>query len=195
MRPILCGPAVLACGAFLACGGGGGGSVAPPPGPLASFRCVDSAPAVDHVALRCGAQVAPDEWWIDVVVGVPTTSSTIREFNFDVVFDPLLLAFVPGSEEQGTLLNLDGETVWLAAATAINPDDPGRLVVGTYRMGPTGVAGVSGYDRIMSFRIKALTMTSFGPEMPAFENREALDSSKQAIPEIRFSDQLLLSFE
>ena len=192
MRPILCGPAVLACAALLACGGGGGGSVAPPPGPIASFRCVDSAPAVDHVALRCGLQVAPDEWQIDVVVGVPTTSKDINGFDFYLVFDPLHLAFVPGSEERGNLL---GESVLLAAATATNPDDPGRLIVGINRTGGTGVQGLIGKERIMSFRIKALTVAPFGPEMPAFENREAFDSSNQAVPEIEFIDQLLLSVE
>lgn len=195
MRPILYGPAILACGALLACGGGGGGAVAPPPGPLASFRCVDSAPAVDHVALRCGAQVAPDEWRIDVVVGVSTTSSEIRGFNFDVVFDPLLLAFVPDSEVAGNLLNQDEESVLLSAETATNPDEPGRLVVGIHRAGGTGVAGLPGKDRIMSFHIKALTTTPFGPVLPAFENWEAFDSSDQAIPEIEFIDQLLLSVE
>lgn len=194
MRVTLYAPAILVCGALLACGGRGG-SDNPPPGPVDSFRCLDSAPAPDHVALRCAEQVAPDEWRIDVIVGVPTSSTDIRGFNFDVVFDPLLLAFVTGSEEQGDLLNQDGENVWLVAATATNPDDPGRLVVGTRRMGATGVAGASGHERIMSFSMKALTMTSFGPEMPVFENAEALDSLDQVIPEIDFSDQLLLSVE
>ena len=192
MRPTLYAPAILACGALLACGGG---SIDSPPGLGASFRCADSAPATNHVVLRCAGQVASDEWRIDVVVGVPTASSTIREFNFDMVFDPLLLAFVPGSEEQGNILNQDGATVWLAAGTATNPDDPGRLLVGTYRMSATGVAGVSGHERIMSFRIKALTMMPFGPEMPTFENAEARDSLNQVVPEIAFSDQLLFSVE
>lgn len=194
MRPILYAPAILACGALLACGGGGG-SIDPPPGPIASFRCLDSAPAVDHVVLRCAEQVPPDEWRIDVIVGVRTTSPDIRGFNFDVVFDPLVLAFVPGSEEQGDLLTQGGESVWLAAATATNPDDPGRLVVGTYRMGATGVGGIPGFERIMSFRIKALMMTPFEPEMPVFESGEAFDSLDQPILEIQYRDQLLLSVE
>lgn len=198
MRPILCGPAILACGAllacgaFLACGGGGSGPVDSPPGPVGSFQCVDSAPEPDHVVLRCAGQVAPDEWRIDVVVGVPTSSKEIHGFDFYLVFDPLQLAFVPGSEEKGNLL---GETVLLAAATATNPDDPGRLIVGISRTEGTGVQGLSGYDRILSFHIKALTMTPFGPVVPAFENEGAFDSSDQAIPEIEFIDQLLLSVE
>jgi hypothetical protein len=200
MRPILCGPAILACGALLACGaflacGGGSGPVDSPPGPVGSFQCLDSAPEVDHVALRCGAQVAPDEWWIDVVVGVPTSSKDIHGFDFYLVFDPLHLAFVPGSEEKGNLLDQDGETVLLAAATATNPDDPGRLIVGISRAGGTGVQGLPGNERIMSFRIKALTVAPFGPVWPAFENEGVFDSSDQALPEILFRDQLLLSVE
>ncbi|MBI1951025.1 MAG: hypothetical protein HYS34_06655 [Acidobacteria bacterium] len=200
MRSVLYGPAILACGALLVCGallacGGGGGPIGPPPGPVASFRCLDSAPATDHVVLRCAEQVAPDEWRIDVIVGVPTISSVIRGFNFDLVFNPLLLEFVPGSEEQGNLLGRDGEFVLLSARTATNPDGPGRLIVGISRTGRTGIDGVPDYDRIMSFRIRALTMTPFGPEAPAFENWEAFDSSDQAILEIVFRDQLLLSVE
>ncbi len=194
MRPLLCASVILVCGALLACSGGGGSDTSPP-GPVASFRCSDSVPATDHVALRCAEQVAPDEWRIDVVVGAPTASTDIRGFNFDVVFDPLHLAFVSGSEEKGALLVCDGEPVLLSARTATNPDDPGRLIVGISRTGGTGIGGVPGCDLIMSFRIKAFTMTPFGPDIPTFENGEALDSSGQTIPEILYSDQLLLSVE
>ncbi len=201
MPRLVSGPAILACGALLAsgvllaCGGGdgGGGPIAPPPGPVAAFQCSDSPPAPDRIVLQCGAKVAPDVWRIDVVIGVPTSVTDINEFDFDVVFDPLLLAFVPGSELAGNLLGQDGGTVWLAAATA--PDNPGRLVVGTYREGSDGVAGMPGYEQIMSFQIKALTATPFGPVVPGFENKRASDPSGQTIPGIIFSDQLLLAVQ
>lgn len=201
MPRLVSGPAILACGALLACGvllacgggDGGGGPIAPPPGPVAAFRCSDSPPAPDHVVLQCGEQVPPDVWRIDVVIGVPTSSGDINEFDFDVVFEPSLLAFVPGSERAGNLLGQGGGTVWLAAATA--PDNPGRLVVGIHQSGTDGVAGTPGYEQIMSFQIKALTATPFGPVVPGFDNKRASDPSDQTIQGIIFSDQLLLSVQ
>ncbi|HEV8701109.1 MAG TPA: hypothetical protein VGV60_07545 [Candidatus Polarisedimenticolia bacterium] len=193
---VLRGPAILVCGALLACGGPGGGSDGPPlgpPGPVPTFRCEDSAPAADHVVLRCAGQIAPDEWLIDVVVGFPTTSDDINGFSFYVEFDPLQLAFVTGSGIEGDFLNQDHETVLFAAA--IDPTDPGRLIVGINRAGGSGTAGVPGHDLIMSFRIRALIAAPFGPVFPAFKNARADDSSGQAIPEIVFDDQLQLSVE
>jgi hypothetical protein len=196
MRARLCVTTVLACGVFLACGGKGGGSddrPPVPPGPVPVFRCEDSAPAADHVVLRCGQKVADDEWRIDVVVGVPTTSTDIGGFDFYVELDPLRASFVPGSGEEGNVLNQDDETVLFAAA--IDPTDPGRLIVGISRAGGTGIGAVAGHDLIMSFRVRALTAAPFGPLAPAFKNFRAFDSSVQDIPEIVFDDQLFLSVE
>ena len=180
------------CGALLACGGPGSGSNGPPP-LVPTFRCEDSAPAADHVVLRCAGQVDSDEWLIDVVVGVPTTSDHINGFSFDVTFDPLQLAFVSGSAFEGDFLKPEGATTVFAAV--VYPTDPGRLVVGISRTGGSEIAGVTGHDVIMSFKIRALTGAPFGPVLPAFENAEALDSSIQAIPGIVFDDTLLLSVE
>lgn len=195
MRALHHGAAFLLCGALLACGGKGGGSDDPPvvpPGPIPAFRCEDSAPSAGHVVLRCGQKVADDEWRIDAVLGVPTVSQ-INGFRFYVEFDPLRLAFVSSSGVQGDVLNRDGETVLFAAA--IDPTDPGRLIVGIYRVGGSGIAGIAGYERIMSFRIKALIAAPFGPLAPAFAGAAAIDSSDQVIPEVVFDDQLYLSVE
>lgn len=194
MRALPYVPAILLCGALLACGGKGGSDhLSGPPIPVTSFVCADSAPATDHVVMRCAELVAPDVWRIDVVVGVPTTSDDINGFRFDVTFDPLQLAFVTGSAEKGNLLGVDGETVLVAAA--IDPTDAGRLIVGINRAGGTGIRGIPGNDRIMSFCFRALTGMPFGPSFPAFVNAEADDSSLQAIPEIVFDDTLRLSVE
>ena len=194
MRRFLGAGTILACVALLACGGGGGGGAVVTP-PVPTFQCSDAPPPVpaDQVVLRCGAQIARDVWRIDVVIGVPTTSTDIGGFNFDVVADDAtLLAFVAGSGQQGELLGQGGATVLLAAATV--PGEPGHLVVGIHRTGGgPGVQGIAGYDRIMSFRMKALMSGPFGPELLRFEKYEATDSSDQLIPGITFSDQLLLS--
>jgi len=186
------GPAILVCGLLLACGGPGG-SDHHPPGPVPTFRCEDSAPAADHVALRCAGQVAPDEWLIDVIVGVPTTTDHINGFSFDVTFDPQQLAFVSGSAFEGDFLKSDGATTLFAAV--VYPTDPGRLIVGISRTGGSEIAGVTGHEVIMSFKIRALTGAPFGPLFPAFENEQALDSSHLAIPEIKFDAQLSLAVE
>src|SRR2546428_758556 len=147
MRRFLIGPAGLACAAILACSGGkgGGGLVSPPPGPVATFQCDDSAAATDQVVLRCGAQVAADVWRIDVVIGVPTTSTDINGFVFDVVYDPLLLAYVPGSARAGTLLISDGGTQLFAAA--LEPGHPGDLAVGINRPWAARGCGTGGAGR------------------------------------------------
>src|SRR2546428_2142317 len=195
MRRFLIGPAGLACAAILACSGGkgGGGLVSPPPGPVATFQCDDSAAATDQVVLRCGAQVAADVWRIDVVIGVPTTSTDINGFVFDVVYDPLLLAYVPGSARAGTVLISDGGPQLFAAA--LEPGHPGDLVVGINRPSADGggVAGILGHDLIMSFQIRSQTAAPFGPEFVRFEKTMAVDSAGAPIPGITFSDQLLLS--
>src|SRR6267378_5243924 len=183
MRRSLLGPVSLACAAILACGGGGGGGGgggAPPPGPVATFLCSDSPAAPDQVVMKCAAKASADVWEIAVVIGVPTTSKDINGFAFDVVFDPLLLAYVPGSAQAGNLLFQNVGTPLFAAAT--DPGDPGRLVVGISKPGSQGVAGVPGYELIMIFEIKSLTASPFGPEMVKFEHSRAFDSSDVPIP-------------
>jgi len=137
--------------AHLACGGKGSSStgvVNPPPGPIVTFKCSDSPTAPDKVALQCGRLVSPNVWMIDVTIGVPTQSTDIGGFAFTVVFDPTVLAYVPGSAEVGDLFIQPGGDYLLAAAT--EPGDPGRLVVGISPInGTAGVAGSTGHDRIL----------------------------------------------
>jgi hypothetical protein len=193
MRALPYVPAILLCGALLACGGKGGSDhVSVPPIPVPAFVCADSAPATDHVVLRCAGKVAPDVWRIDVVVGVPTTQADINGFRFYIEFDPLQLAFVSGSAEEGNLVNRDGETVF---AAALDATDPGRLIVGINRTMGAVTSGTPGHDRIMSFCLRALTGMPFGPVAPAFASAAAVDSSRQVIPEILFDDTLFLAVE
>jgi hypothetical protein len=194
MRALPYVPAILLCGALLACGGKGGSDHVPgPPIPVPSFVCADSAPATDHVVMRCAQLVALDIWRIDVVVGVPTTPADINGFRFYIEFDPLQLAFVSGSAEEGNLLNRDGEPVLFAAS--IDPTDPGRLIVGINRTMGAVTSGIPGHDRIMSFCLRTLTGMPFGPLAPAFTSARADDASLQTIPEIVFDDTLRLSIE
>ena len=198
MRCLLIGPAVLACAATLACnssggGRGDGGVITPPPGPIPVFQCSDSPAAPDTVVLRCGERISASTWRINVVIGVPTTSTDINGFDFDVVFDPLLLAYVPGSAQPGVLLSQGGGTVLFAAATS--PGNPGRLVVGIHKAGATGVQGTQYLDVILAFQLTSQTAASFPPQVLRLENFRASDSSDVTIQGIIAIDQLFLSLQ
>ncbi len=198
MRRFLIGAAVLACVAILACSSGGksgdGGVVTPPPGPVPTFLCSDSPAAPNVVVLKCGARVSATVWRIDVVIGGPTASN-INGFNFDVVFDPLVMAYVPDSAQMGTFFLQGGGTTLFLAATATNPPDPGRLVVGVQLQGSTGVGSMMSENLILAFQIKTLTASPFGPDQLTFARSEATDSLRMPIPGITFSDQIMLSFQ
>jgi len=198
MRCLLIGPAVLACAATLACnssggGRGDGGVITPPPGPIPVFQCSDSPAAPDTVVLRCGERISASTWRINVVIGVPTTSTDINGFDFDVVFDPLLLAYLPGSAQPGVLLSQGGGTVLFAAATS--PGNPGRLVVGIHKAGATGVQGTQYLDVILAFQLRSQTAASFPPQVLRLENFRASDSSDVTIQGIIAIDQLFLSLQ
>lgn len=198
MRCLLIGPAVLACAATLACnssggGRGDGGVITPPPGPIPVFQCSDSLAAPDTVVLQCGERISASTWRINVVIGVPTTSTDINGFDFDVVFDPLLLAYVPGSAQPGVLLSQGGGTVLFAAATS--PGNPGRLVVGIHKAGATGVQGTQYLDVILAFQLRSQTAASFPPQVLRLENFRASDSSDVTIQGIIAIDQLFLSLQ
>ena len=199
MRRLLIGAAVLACLAIPACSSGGksgdGGVVTPPPGPVPTFLCSDSPAAPNVVVLKCGARVSATVWRIDVVIGGPTASTDINGFNFDVVFDPLVMAYVPGSAQMGTFFLQGGGTTLFLAATATNPPDPGRLVVGVQLQGSTGVGSMMSENLILAFQIKTLTASPFGPDQLKFDHFEATDSLRLPISSITFSDQIMLSFQ
>lgn len=169
-----------------ACGGGSSVSVRP------GLECRDEPVAADTVALRCGGVPSAEARTIEVVIGVPTESTDIAGFLFDVVFDPAILVFEPSSAQAGNLLNQDGASVLFAAT--LEAGDPGRLVVGITRTGTGGgIQGTAGRDIIMRFTFHAVPGARFEASMPRFENAEARDSTPDVIPTIRFSDQLLLS--
>ncbi len=200
-RPVLA-TIVLVCAALFGCGGkggdGGGSVIPPPPPPTPAFRCSDSPPAENQVVLRCGVKLAADVWQIDVMIG-PSSSTDIGGFAFDLLFDPAVLSYVPGSAQWESMLFQDGETPLLSAQMATG--DPGRLVVGIYRTGGVGGVGVvpGTYDRIMAFSMRVTPGAQFDPDPKHLvfdkEKSQALDASDppQWIPSITFNDQLLLS--
>jgi hypothetical protein len=203
MRRIIWAPALLIAWALLGCGSkesNSGGTVTPPSPVPGALACSSSLPQINDVTMHCRTHFAADDsWQIDVVIGYPTTSTDIGGFAFDILIDPTVLTYVPGSAGSGEMLFQDGLSPLFLAD--IKAGDPGRLVVGIYR--PSGAPGVQGkgppYDRIMTFRVKAVPGALFDPDPPRLTfdkmKSEALDSSMsaQAIPSITFHDQILLS--
>ncbi|HKB07375.1 MAG TPA: hypothetical protein VKF61_03730 [Candidatus Polarisedimenticolia bacterium] len=201
MRRILWAPAFLIW-ALLGCGSkeSDRGTTVTPPSPVpSSLACSSSLPQIDDVVMTCRTHFAADDsWQIDVVIGSPTTSTDIGGFAFDILFDPTVLTYVPGSAGWGEMLVQDGITPLFSAETV--PGDPGRLVVGIYRPGgQPGVQGTTTYNRIMVFRVKAVPGVQFDQYPPRLTfdmtRSEAIDSSPsaQAITSIKFRDQILLS--
>jgi len=178
--------ALLTCAASISCHGGGGSEHSP------ALECSDSAVLANVVALQCGQRSGSDVQEIRVVIAGPTSSADIMGFDFDVVFDPTDMSYVPGSATEGTLLNKDGDDPLLLADLASN--NPGRLIIGIHRTNqPSGVQGTSAENLILEFSVRANTLSPFGPSLLRFENAEAVDSSGSSIGSITFSDQLLLS--
>jgi len=204
MRRVLFGTIVLLGATLLGCGGKGpdsSGTPGPPnPVPMPTFKCSDSPPQPDQIVMRCGIRLKPDTWQIDVVIG-SHAASDIGGFAFDLLIDPTILKYVPGSAQSGSILFQGGFTPLLVANTVFG--DPGRLVVGISRAGGApGVAVVPGtFDRVMSFKVQALPGAQFDlvPGHLVFDNArsEALDStaSQNPISSVTFSNELLLSFQ
>lgn len=197
MRRVL--RAAALAGVLAGCSGGGGDTgdpPPPPPTPVPTFRCSDSPAAADQVALLCGGKVGADVWRIDAKIGVPTQAADIAGFAFDVLFDPALLAFVPGSEQAGNFFFQAGSPPLITMNTM--PGDSGRLVVGIHATGTEGgFQGLPGFEHILSFKMKVVTAAPFDPQLLMFDKArsEALDPSDDPIESISFSDQLLLSLE
>src|SRR5207247_7918251 len=128
------GPAVLMCAALIGCGGkggdGGGGPVVPPPPPTLTFKCSDSPQQPDQVVLRCGVRPTEDVWQIDVMIGAHPTSD-IGGFALDVLIDPMIMKYVPGSGGWGGMRFQDCAVPLLSGDTATG--DAGRVGVGISR--------------------------------------------------------------
>jgi hypothetical protein len=160
--------------------------------PAPKFSCADSAINKDVVALACGRKASKDVWEIQAVIGGPTTSADIAGFNFDVVFEDTQLSYVPGSVAAlGSFLGSDGDTPLPSAGLASN--DPGRLIISIHRNRVAGVQGSATRNLVLTFSMRANSLTPFGPLLLEFENAEAVDSSGVPIGSVIFSEQLLLS--
>jgi len=170
----------------LGCGGGGsdGGTSSP------EIACTDGgAAAANAVALTCGGATNGTTEQVDVVLGGPAAgTTTLRGLNFDVMYDPAKLEYVPAVTDTSPLFSPNA----LVAVTLFN-GQPGRVVASIQEFGSV-VAPVSvgtGQHVALSLSFRRAAGATFGPTPLALENAEATAASAP----IGFGSALALSYQ
>jgi hypothetical protein len=166
------------------CGGGGGS-----PPPAAALGCTDGGAADENaIAMACGAATDNTTERVDVVLGGPTSgTTTLRGVNFDVIYDPSKLDYVPAATDTSPLFSPNA----LIAVSLYN-GLPGRLVVSIQEYG--GLADVTvgaGQHTVMSLSFRRTSGVNFSPTPLTFENAEASTASAA----IGFGSALALSYQ
>jgi len=169
------------------CGGGGGGGGG---GDTLQLSCVDggAAPA-NAVTLICGGATNSTTERVDVVLGGPASgTTTLRGLNFDVIYEPANLEYVPAATDTSPLFSPNA-----LVAVRLSDDQPGRVIVSIQEYGSV-VAPVSvgaGQHLVLSLSFRRAAGVTFGPTPLTFENAEATS----AVPAISFGSALALSYQ
>ena len=156
----------------LGCGGGGsdGGTSSP------EIACTDGgAAAANAVALTCGGATNGTTEQVDVVLGGPAAgTTTLRGLNFDVMYDPAKLEYVPAVTDTSPLFSPNA----LVGVTRFN-DQPGQLVVTIQEYGTVvnPVSVVTGQNIVLSLSFRRVAGATFGPTPLEFLNAEATAAS------------------
>ena len=178
--------------AALSCGGGSGGGGEPIGTPVtAQFAASGTAPAANVVRLT-QAVLDKDLVRVNVVIGGPTSSSDVYSFAFDLVLsDATVAAYVPGTAQAGTALQVSGGQTLSVLASQNGP----RVVVGVSKLGGGSGNTIASGDQIvvsLVFRVlhRDVTSVSFGgsssdPSSPNFRP-VALNSQGSVIGSVTF---------
>jgi len=174
-------PIGVGCGG----GGGGGGGVVTP-----ELACTDggAAPA-NVVTLTCGGATNGTTERVDVVLGGPASgTTTLRGLNFDVIYEPSKLEYVPAAADTSPLFSPNA----LVAVTLSN-GVPGRVVVSIQEYGSVAapVSVGTGQHVVLSLSFRRAAGATFGPTPLTLENAEAT----AALPTIGFGSGLALSYQ
>ena len=168
------------------CGGGGGGGGGGTP----EIACTDGdEAAANAVTLTCGGATNSTTERVDVVLGGPASgTTTLRGLNFDVIYEPANLEYVPAATDTSPLFSPN-------ALVAVQPynNELGRLVVSIQEYGSV-VAPVSvgtGQHVVLSLSFRRAAGATFGPTPLTLENAEAT----AALPTIGFGSGLALSYQ
>jgi len=174
-------PIGVGCGG----GGGGGGGVDTP-----ELACVDGgAAAANAVTLTCGGATSGTTERVDVVLGGPASgTTTLRGLNFDVIYDPAKLDYVPAAIDTSPLFSPNA-----LVAVSLSNGVPGRVVVSIQEFGSVAapVAVGAGPHVVLSVWFRRVAGATFAPTPLTFENAEATS----AVPAISFGSALALSYQ
>jgi len=167
----------------------GGDSGAPAPGP--ALQCGDASPAAANaVTLKCGGSTDGMTEQVNVVMGGPASlTTTLRGFNFDVIYDPSKLEFVSATSDTSDLFP---STALFSAA--LFSGQPGQLVVSIQQVG--GVPDVvvdAGQHVALSLSFRRVAGATFAPTPLDFDpaSAEATDASAA----ISFASGLTLAYQ
>jgi hypothetical protein len=154
-----------------------------------ALACSDSGPAgADAVAMVCGGATAATTELVNVVMGGPTSgATTVRGFNFDVVYDPASLEFVPAASYTSPLFEPEA-----LIAVTLKDGLPGRVVVGIRQVdGDPDVSFAAGQHTVLSLSFRTPTGITVAAAPLTFENAEATTASAA----VAFTNGLTLAYQ
>ena len=154
-----------------------------------ALACSDSGPAGENtVAMVCGGATATTTEQVNVVMGGPAAGATTLDgFNFDVIYDPAMLEFVPAASYTSPLFETDA----LILVSLLN-DVPGHLVVTIQQVAPhPPVSFAAGQHPVLTLSFRTVTGITVAPTPLTFENAEATSASAA----VAFTNGLTLAYQ
>ena len=169
----------------LGCDGGSDGvGFGPIPPTLA---CTDSGTfGTNNVTMSCGGLLDDTTERVDIVLGGPASGSTsLRGLNFDVIYDPAKLEFVPAADLMSPLF--PDALILVALANG----EQGRVIVAIQQVGTLpDVTVTAGVHWVFSLSFRRVPAATFDATPLAFEREQATAPSTT----ITFSDGLALAY-
>ncbi len=158
----LCGWLLAACGG----GGGGGGGTAPPPPTQGLVFTLAGQPGANTIHLDAASSSTADRLVLEVRAN---EVEDLFGVAFDLIFPSGFLDWDAGAVDKGGFLESEG----VRTSLVVEPDGPGRLIVGYSRLGDDepGVAG-SGLLLTLEF-----ATTASGEDDLVFEREFAVDGA------------------
>jgi hypothetical protein len=165
--------------------GGDGGTTAP------ALQCGDAGQAAaNSVTMRCGGSPDGAIELVNVVMGGPTSlTTTLRGFNFDVIYDPSKLEFVSAASDTSDLFPPSA----LLVASLFN-GQPGQVVVSIQQVGGAPDVVVSAGQHVaLTLSFRRVAGVTFGATPLDFDPATAEATNASAA--IGFASGLALAYQ
>jgi len=138
--------------------------------------------------MNCGGAIDGTTEQVDVVMGGPTSGTTaFRGLNFDVIYDPTKLEFVPALEYTSPIFDPSALLI-----VALANGGQGRIVVGIQQV--DGVADVtvsSSQHPVLTLTFRRVTGANFEPTPLTFDRAEATLASTGVV----FDSDLAIGYQ